>query len=72
MPDPITATLGGVAVAAIAVSFGKYLGGKGTVSTIQCEKNQSACSKLLVEKIDNLTDKVSDLKVDIADLKIIQ
>ena len=62
MPDPVAAVLGGIAVASISAAIGKHLGDRGKVSESQCVKNQSACSALLVEKIDNLTDKVSDLK----------
>ena len=60
--EPVTSVLGGVAVSVISLSIGRYLGDKGRVSESQCTKSQIACSNLIVEKIDNLTSKVNDLK----------
>ena len=60
--EPVTSVLGGVAVSVISLSIGKYLGDRGRVSESQCGKNQIACSNLIIEKIDNLTSKVNDLK----------
>ena len=62
MADPIMVVLGGLVVAFTSGTIGKYLGNSGKVKETQCEERRSNCISLVSEKIDNLTDRVSEMK----------
>ena len=66
MADPVTYVLGGIALTAVSVSAGKIWGGKNKVSDPHCEERRKACSSLIVQKIDSLSDKIEDMgkKID--------
>jgi len=59
--DPVTTVLGGIVVAGISASAGKYLGSNGKITEERCKEKRQSCQGLLIEKIDNLADKVESL-----------
>ena len=61
MTEPITTILGGVCVAVISGTIGKYIGSKDKVSETHCGEKQRACQNLMLEKLDNLGTKVDSL-----------
>ncbi len=61
MTDPMTVLLGGICVAVISGTVGKYIGNSGKVSEGHCEEKRGSCQGLLIEKISNLDKKVDNL-----------
>ena len=60
--EPITAITGGVLVAVVSGVVGKALGNRNGVKNSLCDERRHACSTLIIEKIDNLTHMVTDLR----------
>lgn len=58
--EPITYITGAISIAAVSGAVGKALGGRSKVKEDTCKERRAACFKLLVEKIDNLTDLVKN------------
>lgn len=71
MTDPVTVILGGLTVALISGTVGKYLGSNGKIKDNQCGERRAACSGLILEKIDHLVITVNELKTDISNIKIV-
>ena len=65
MMDPTTAILGGVLVAFVSGAAGKLWGNNNKVKDKLCDERRHACSSLVIEKIDNLTVVVGDLKKEV-------
>jgi len=59
--DPTVVILGGIVVGGGSALIGKYLGGNGKVTEEHCKEKRLSCQTLLIEKIDNLADKVDAL-----------
>jgi len=62
MVEPVTYILSGIVIAVVSGITGKYLGSNGNVKNGTCIERQHACSSIVIEKIDNLTKTVDDLK----------
>ena len=62
MVEPITYILGGIVIAFVSGTTGKYLGSNGRVKDITCVERQHACSTIVVTKIDGLTKTVDELR----------
>ncbi len=56
--EPLTYITAAIAVSTISGGIGFVFGGKNKVDNNRCKERQSACSMLLVEKIDHLTELV--------------
>ena len=65
MTDPVTAILGGVVLVFASGTVGKYLGSNGKVKDTQCEERRNNCITLVSEKIDNLSDRMTEMKKSI-------
>ena len=61
MSDPVTIVLGGICVAVVYGTVGKYIGSNDKVTEEHCGEKQQACQKLIITKIDNIGRKVDDL-----------
>lgn len=59
--EPLTSILGGALIATVAGSIGKFIGGNGKMSETHCDEKRSSCQALLIEKIDAVDQKISDL-----------
>ena len=57
----IETVLGGLVIALVAGAVGKALGTNNNVKGTTCTERQHACQSLIIEKIDNLGDKVETL-----------
>lgn len=66
MTDPVTIILGGMVVAVVSGTVGRYLGSNGRIKDAQCGERREACSSLIIEKIDHLVTSVDDIKKYIA------
>jgi len=53
--------LGGIVIALVSGIFGKYLGERGKVTNDCCSINRAACQRLILEKLDNLDEKLESL-----------
>jgi hypothetical protein len=62
MIEPVTGIMGGVLVAIVSGVIGNSIGNRGSVKDSRCVERRQSCSILLVEKIDNLTIQIKDLK----------
>jgi hypothetical protein len=60
MIDPITSILSGLLIAVISGVIGKSIGSNRKVNEGICIERQKACQSLLIEKIDNLDEKVDN------------
>lgn len=67
MMESVTVVLGGIVIALASGTIGKLLGEYGTVRDKTCSERRSACSSLVVEKIDHLASKVESLERSIND-----
>ena len=59
--EPATTVLGGIVIAVISGVVGKSIGSNGVVKTPTCGERQIACQKLIMEKIDNISDRLDAL-----------
>ncbi len=57
----IETVLGGVVVALVSGILGNVIGDRSSVKKLFCDQLRSSCQALLIEKIDNLSDKVESL-----------
>ena len=57
----IDTILGGVVIAVISGVVGKTIGEKHTIKESVCSQFRDSCQKLLVEKIDNVGEKIDAL-----------
>lgn len=53
--------LGGIIIALVSGIAGKAIGDKEAIKEPQCNQFRSSCQALLIEKIDNIADKVEAL-----------
>jgi len=60
--EPIIVVLGGIVVAVVSGSVGKFIGDSGKVKDSRCTERRHSCLTLVCSKIDNLTETVIDLK----------
>jgi len=60
--EPLTYITGAIAVSAVSLGIGKSLGNRNKVKDTTCKERQGACSALLIEKIDHLTELVKNQK----------
>ena len=61
MTEPSIIVLGGICVAVISGAVGKVIGGNKKISNEHCEEKQKSCQRLMIEKIENLGEKVDSL-----------
>ena len=59
--EPLTTIFGGVIVAITSGVLGKHIGGNGKVGEDHCDEKRSSCQTLLIEKIENVGEKVDKL-----------
>lgn len=57
----IETVLGGVVVALVAGIAGKAIGDNGKMNKENCIQIRSSCQALLIEKIDNINEKLDNL-----------
>lgn len=65
--EPISVVLGGIVIAIVSGLVGKLIGGNKKVSDKTCNERQNSLSRILIEKIDNLTKNVDELKQTVND-----
>jgi len=53
--------LGAIVIALISGIIGNVIGSKDSVKKSICDERRAACNKLLIQKIENLSDKVDAL-----------
>uniref|UniRef100_A0A6H1ZMG3 Uncharacterized protein n=1 Tax=viral metagenome TaxID=1070528 RepID=A0A6H1ZMG3_9ZZZZ len=59
---PVETVFGGIIIAIGSGAVGKYLGSNGKVKDKECIEHRKSCSTVLSLKIDNLAQKVEELK----------
>jgi hypothetical protein len=59
---PAEIVLGGIVISLGSAAVGKYLGSNGKVTTKDCGEHRSSCSALIIEKINNLIEKVDRIE----------
>ena len=58
---PLETVLGGVVIALLSSLIGGRIGANGKMTSKHCEEKQTACSKLILEKIKNIEQKLDNL-----------
>ncbi len=53
--------LGAMVISLISGIIGNVIGSKDTIKQTMCDERRIACNKLVIEKIENLTDRVEAL-----------
>ena len=53
--------LGAMVISLVSGIIGNVIGSKGTIKQAMCDERRIACNKLVIEKIENLTDRVEAL-----------
>lgn len=59
--EPVTTILGGIVIATISGVVGKSIGDNNNIKNKHCNEKQISCQKLLIEKIENLSEKVDNI-----------
>jgi len=59
--EPVTSVLGGLVIALVAGVAGKAIGSNDNIKQSTCSERQHACQSLLIEKIDNVEEKLDNL-----------
>ncbi len=70
MIDPITSVLSGLLIAVVSGTIGKSIGSNKKVNECMCTERQKSCQCLLIEKIDNLDEKVDNF-IKIVNIKLL-
>lgn len=61
--------LGGLVTAAVTGTAGYIIGGKGKVSDAQCDKNQTACTRLICAELGHIKEELISIKGEITALR---